>query len=103
MCDVAISERPHTQRQALRLLAKDGGLRNSRTASFLSLRDLRGQALPLVTVVRFDSPRPKPRPWLRCSGASQGAPRPRPTRRESASARRTCPARRLERTFPAAH
>jgi hypothetical protein len=35
MCDVAIAERPQTSRQALRLLAKDGGLRNSRTALFL--------------------------------------------------------------------
>jgi hypothetical protein len=30
-----MSERPQTSRQALRLLAKDGGLRNSRTAPFL--------------------------------------------------------------------
>ena len=39
---------------------------------FPIMRDLLGEALPLVTVVRFDSPRPKPRPWLRCSDASKG-------------------------------
>ena len=32
MCDVATAERPQTSRQALALLAKDGGLRNRRDA-----------------------------------------------------------------------
>ena len=40
--------------------------------SFPIRRDLLGKALPLVTVVWFDSPRPKPRRRLRCSGASTG-------------------------------
>ena len=35
MCDVATPERSPPSRQATALLAKDGGLRNSRTAPFL--------------------------------------------------------------------
>jgi hypothetical protein len=36
-------------------------------------RDLRGEALPLETIWRFDSPRRHPRPWLRCSSASKAS------------------------------
>jgi len=39
---------------------------------------LLGQALPIDTTSRFDSPRRLPRPCLRSSGTSQGAPKAAP-------------------------
>jgi len=68
MWAVAILERPH--RSGKPCAAHQGRRPAELTHRFFSyMRGLLGKALPMAAVVWFDSPRPKPRPWLRCSGA----------------------------------
>src|SRR5688500_3194101 len=67
------------------LLDKDGGCGTHALARCFHTPSTRTDpAYGNTGAVRQSSP--KPRPCLLCSGASQGAPRPRPTRRASTSA-----------------
>jgi hypothetical protein len=70
---VPVRRRYQTLVAVLRCAARQGRQPAELTHCFFSYeRGRRGEALPMVTVERFDSPRPKPRPWLRCSRASKG-------------------------------